>query len=293
VIGWGIWPVNWTDAAPQHLRADAREDYLRMAIANFSQTLNAEVAMKRWNELGPTAADTLAAIEANPAGQNPASIEAFKATVTSLEGAQAEEGGGGPNFLWAACLVTLLLGAALVGIYLFRSRGGPGETPASQAITVSRETERTDYESMGEQPPLGQFMTTYMLGDDLFDDSFSVDSPAGEFLGECGVGIAETIGVGDPKRVSAYEVWLFDKNDIQTVTKVLMSDYAYNDQTTRERLATKGEPILASPGSSIVLETATLRLVARVVDMSYGEGAMPENSHFDRLTLELAVWNKQ
>jgi hypothetical protein len=44
--------------------------------------------------------------------------------------------------------------------------------------------------------------------------------------GECGVGISETIGVGDPKKVTAFEVWLFDKNDIQTVTKVLMSAHA-------------------------------------------------------------------
>ena len=46
-------------------------------------------------------------------------------------------------------------------------------------------------------------MTTYMIGDDLYDDSFSIDSPSGEFLGECGVGISDTIGVGDPKKVTA------------------------------------------------------------------------------------------
>jgi hypothetical protein len=131
-----------------------------------------------------------------------------------------------------------------------------------------------------------------MLGDDLFDDSFSIDSPAGEFLGECGIGIAETIGVGEPKRVGSFEVWLFDKNDIQTVTKVLMSAHVYDDEATRQRLAAKGEPVLAEPGSQIALETATLQLAARVVDMSYGEGALPAESFFERLTLELAVWPK-
>ena len=63
----------------------------------------------------------------------------------------------------------------------------------------------------------------------VFDDSFSIDSPAGEFLGECGVGISETIGVGEPKKVTAFEVWLFDKNDIQTVTTVLMCKNAFED----------------------------------------------------------------
>jgi hypothetical protein len=136
---------------------------------------------------------------------------------------------------------------------------------------------------------MAQFMASYRLGDDLFDDSFSIDSPSGEFLGECGVGISETVGVGDPKKVSAFEVWLFDKNDIQTVTKVLMSAHAFLDETTRSRLAAKGEPILAEPGSESVLETQTLRLVARVVDMGYGEGALPDHSFFDRMVLELAV----
>ncbi|MFN2304059.1 MAG: hypothetical protein ACK2TV_10045 [Anaerolineales bacterium] len=140
--------------------------------------------------------------------------------------------------------------------------------------------------------PTAQFMTTYMLGDDLYDDSFSIDAPTGEFLGECGVGISETVGVGEPKRVTAFEIWLFDKNDIQTVTKVIMSAHAHEDEKIRIHLESKGEPILAEPGKQILLETATLQLEARIVDMEYGEGAAPDQSFFQRLTLELAVWPK-
>jgi hypothetical protein len=140
---------------------------------------------------------------------------------------------------------------------------------------------------------MAQFMASYKAGDDLFDDSFSIDSPSGEFLGECGVGISETIGIGVPKKVTAFEVWLFDKNDIQTVTKVLMSAHAFNDPTIRGKLEAKGEPFQANSGGQTVLETATLRLVARVVDMAYGQGALPESSYFDSLVLELAIWQKQ
>ncbi|MBP8858167.1 MAG: hypothetical protein KBG60_09095, partial [Anaerolineaceae bacterium] len=108
----------------------------------------------------------------------------------------------------------------------------------------------------------------------------------------CGVGISETIGVGDPKKVTAFEVWLFDKNDIQTVTKVIMSDHAWNDVAISQRLAAKGEPVLMAPGKQVLLETASLILEARVVDVAYGQGSLPANSFFDRLTLELAVWPK-
>ncbi len=143
---------------------------------------------------------------------------------------------------------------------------------------------------MGQGAPIAQWMTTYLVGDDLFDDSFSIDSLSGEFLGECGVGIADTIGVGEPKRVSAFEVWLFDKNDIQTVTKVVMSAHAMNDDTTSARLAAKGEPVLASHSQTIELLTKTLRMAVRVMDMDYGTGHLPENSFFQRITLELAIW---
>ncbi len=140
--------------------------------------------------------------------------------------------------------------------------------------------------------PVAHFMTSYVIGDDLYDDSFSIDAPNGAFLGECGVGISDTIGVGDPKKVTAFEVWLFDKNDIQTVTKVLMSSHAMNDDAIKQRLASKGEPILLEPGQQILLETATLQLEAKVIEMVYGQGALPSGSFVERLTLELSVWPK-
>ena len=92
--------------------------------------------------------------------------------------------------------------------------------------------------------------------------------------------------------MTAFEVWLFDKNDIQTVTKVLMSGHAFNDAPTFQRLQAKGEPCMVERGKQVVLETAALQLVATVSDAEYGQGALPENSYFDRLSLEIAVWPK-
>lgn len=194
------------------------------------------------------------------------------------------------------CGIGLLAIMAAAALLILRSRKPKAPVTAAQkarAATEAAKAQKTDFEAEGREPPLSQFMTTYIHGDNLFDDSFSIDSPAGEFLGECGVGITETIGVGEPKRVSAFEIWLFDKDDVQTVTKVLMSEHAFNDEATRQRLAAKGDPVMAKPDERIVLETAKLQLVARVVDMAYGEDALPNNSYFERLTLELAVWPKE
>ncbi len=199
------------------------------------------------------------------------------------------------SFLCGVGLLALILAALIFYFFSYRRGKAPKApaTAAQRAQAITQSTSTTDFAAEGEEEPLSQFMTTYVHGDDLFDDSFSIDSPTGEFLGECGVGITETIGVGEPKRVMAFEVWLFDKNDIQTVTKVLMSEHAYNDEAIRERLAAKGEPVLARPGEEIVLETAKLQMRARVVDMAYGEDALPAHSYFDRLTLELAIWPKE
>ena len=112
-------------------------------------------------------------------------------------------------------------------------------------------------------------------------------------MGECGVGVSETIGVGAPNKVTAFEVWLFDKSDIRTVTKVVMSDYAFSDEALRTKLAPKGEPMLAKEGAEAVLETKTLRIKARIVEAKYGAGNLPQNSFFDRLSIDLAAWVKE
>ena len=106
------------------------------------------------------------------------------------------------------------------------------------------------------------------------------------------MGISETIGEGEPDRVSAFEVWLFDKSDIRTVTKVLMSEYAFHDDAIRAKLAPKGEAVLAQPGSPIILETSGLRIQVDVAQLEYGEAELPPNSFFAQLVVELVAMAK-
>ncbi len=167
---------------------------------------------------------------------------------------------------------------------------GPVVVPAvSRAAGGARPVEKTAW--LGEtRPPLTQFASTYAFGDDRYDMSSSIETPSGDFLGECGVGISETIGAGLPEKVTALEVWVFDKNDVRTVTKVLMSDFAYNDPSIRAKLAPKGDAVLARKGEVVELKTQTLKINARIVDVVYGGGS-PANSYFQQVTLELATWS--
>ena len=46
----------------------------------------------------------------------------------------------------------------------------------------------------------------------------------------------------------------------------------------RAELAPKGEAVNIKPGSIVTLETQTLTVEARVIDLAYGSGALPPNS---------------
>ncbi len=48
----------------------------------------------------------------------------------------------------------------------------------------------------------------------------------------------------------------------------------------------------AENGAVVTLETASLRVEARVVDMTYGEGVLPAESYFERMTIELRALPK-
>ncbi len=60
VLGWGLWPVEWTNADLPNLRADLQQDYLRMTIDSYIQngsgglaaTANDELAVQRFQALG-------------------------------------------------------------------------------------------------------------------------------------------------------------------------------------------------------------------------------------------------
>jgi hypothetical protein len=297
IVGWGLWPVKVTEQTPELLRADLQEDYLRMAAESYARTNDPNEALRRWDDLGDAAGAAYVRLQANPGKVDPAVLQNFGGLVQTVRGpivpaSQAGGSGAMTNLVLYASIavVVVLLGAG--GMYLYRLlRKGPSTTTAvMQASQASRDAAKTNFEELGLAPPITQTMTTYVLGDDLYDESFSIDTGGGEFLGEYGVGVSETIGVGEPKKVAALEVWLFDKNDIKTATKVLMSQHAYNDPNIRARLEPKGDLNVVKKGEQVLLETETLQLLATVVDLEYGVGALPQNSYFERITLELAIW---
>lgn len=162
---------------------------------------------------------------------------------------------------------------------------------AKAAEIKARETAIVD-EQLGT--PIVRRMSVYIMGRGSYDDQVEIEDANNTFYGEAGATVAETIGEGSPEKVTAVEVWVFDKEDfVRTVNAVFASEYAYYDPAIRSRLEPKGQVLLIAPGATVTLETNLLKLQARVVEMDYGEGPLPPNSYFDNVTIEFVVWLKQ
>ena len=327
VLGWWLWPVQWSQAKPASLSnqpstnpAENRTymwSYLNFAATTYgTNSMSIEETAKFLGE-GWTVQDITAVLDqmiATNYAQNRVFLEKFKNDLNIY--VQAGNGQIGPpnapasasaiSSELAIALAILILLLIIVGAFLILRRlrsvkpqvtvVSPTPTPGEAAVVPAvsraaggaRPVEKTAWP--GEtRAPLTQFATTYAFGDDRYDMSSSIETSGGDFLGECGVGISESLG-GTPDKVTALEVWVFDKNDVRTVTNVLMSEYAFNDPALRAKLAPKGDAVLARPGEVVELKTQTLKINARIVDVVYGAGT-PANSYFQQVTLELATWS--
>ena len=185
-----------------------------------------------------------------------------------------------------------------------RMRGQTGVSDAATQKTIDAMRAARDAEAKAKAAPqsvdseLGEpvtrKMSVYLMGRGQYDDSFEIEDSNEMFLGECGAAIAETIGDGTPEKVTAIEIWLFDKDDfVRTLTGVFATTHAFNDPGIRSKLEPKGDVVVIQPGASLTLETNTLRLRATVIEMGYGTGpAVPPNSFLENTTIEIAVWQK-
>jgi hypothetical protein len=332
VLGWYVWPVEWTEATPADLSVPWQRTYLAMTAEAYALTGDAVAARERANALvGPNssqddiAANLQAMIEERTSVADIDGAARLQALWTAL-GAPATEPGSSPappvapsdpgllmSRLLRVCglviLVLVILAGLLLLVYFLQSRTTAG---ADAAPAFADEDEFDDEPAPAFVPPpvaaasdqsvpfgptlvqpppegqaVGPFVATYNLGDVDFDMSFGIESATGDFLGECGLGMAETIGGGDVQRVTAFEVWLFDKTDIRTVSVVLASAYAHSDAALRTKLASRGDIVLAQPGAEFSVKTSSLKLEGRILDMAYGSGDVPAQSYYTTFSVEL------
>lgn len=305
VFGWVIWPVSWTSADPHDLRQGQKEVYVSLVADSYSITSDGELVRQRMagfkkeeisEILGTLIAEREEAGDAE--GKRRLQYLGIALDVSPQAGAPAPEptpqpSAGGISSRIRSLLplcgvgVIVLLIVAVIVIIVFRFLQRSAEAPTERAGEQLLATARL------EEADLGHFETTYSFGDDGYDTSFNIEAPGpeGEFYGACGMGFSEIIGEGSPDKIVAFEIWIFDKMDmdnVQTVTKVLMSDFAFKNEILRAKMKDRGEAVLVEKGQTMTIDAVGLRLNAEIVDFAYGtDPSSPPNSYFETLTTEL------
>ena len=296
ILGWWLWPVRWVNADPWDLRQTYKKAYISMLADSYAFNRDAQLAKGR--VAGWDREELCQIITKLESGANEEERQRLDDLARALglkveigkEAIQTPVGATPPPVerpssplirrlvpvLGIFLAMVLFIAAAVAIVMIWRGRG--------EAIVSRQAAPSTE--------PLGHFVARYTLGQDDYDESLDIESPTGELLGECGLSIAETLGTGTPAKVTAFNLSLFDRGDIRTVTKVLVSEYAYGNEAIRDRLAVKGEPVLVEPGKRIELETQSLRVEARVIEAEYGDGTSPPKSYFSKLSVELTAWVK-
>lgn len=214
-----------------------------------------------------------------PAEEQPPQETTPQPTAPPIE---EDEGGGIPWFTVLFCLFLLVV-ILLIIYLLLKRRGLIGQQEPAKPEVV--------WEGEGV-PPLKQWTGTYTLGEDNYDEFFTIETEDGDFLGESGMGILEALPGTDPKQVVAFDVGLFDKTDIKTISKVLMSPYAYNDEEIRTKVDNNphAEAVLAEEGKQFNFESSAMRIEVSVDEVEYGEGG---ETYFEKLTVSLDVFVKE
>jgi hypothetical protein len=139
--------------------------------------------------------------------------------------------------------------------------------------------------------PLAEYLATYTADDKLFDLSFQIEKSA-DYLGECGLSVAKTTGTPS-NQATALEIWLFDARSSQTLSKILMSEFCYSQETLREELEKKGQTMPIRLEEIVTLETSELIAKARIEQVEYEVNDPHPKNAFKTVVIKIRVWRKK
>lgn len=168
----------------------------------------------------------------------------------------------------------------------------PRQREAEQWLPLTQPSAAPPKPSVVKKPAgvLDSFEAKYSLGENDFDRQFDIHLPDDTFLGQCGIFNADVLDeTGGVQRFSAFEIWLFDKDDPRQLSKFLLSEYAYQNQEMRDKLAAKGEVVLAKEGLTVALQSENLHISVTITGMSYAEDARFWHGVFSSLSVRFVA----
>lgn len=315
--------VQFYDGAPHQMRSEHQDQYIiGIAASKLANIYDDEGIRQLLERIDDPAERAERLIQRG--GQTAAALEQVIDVARVVEGRPAPSSGsllaailqiaGGVLIFVVVVNVFALVWGLLIGGYVERARltikrrmVGESDDDKRARETMEGERRRRDIaKQMLETTtdsdralgtPLVNKPSIYFKGR-AYDDSFAIEDADDMFLGETGATVARSIG--DGQDLSAVEVWLFDKDDfVKTLTKIFVSEHGYNDPATRSDLENRVDNpqtdiVVLRAGAEHIVESDNLIVKAKVADATPGtDPALPPNSHFESMTLQIQAWQKQ
>lgn len=315
--------VSFVDANPNRLNEGAQQQWLSMvAVGSSNSNLYGPEQTIQLAQAVPNPRAQIEAMIADP-NTSPQDVQALQALLTQLpadldtaEGtAQQISRPGILNVLFTVVILPLILMVVitivLVLVWRFliydnivapiQQRVAEAMDPelaaqnqrAREELKIQQEQRRLREElakeagdaELGE--PIMTQLAIFQTGRN-FDESYEIETEAGDFLGQSGAVIAEAVS----PTPSAIEVWLFDMFSSRNIAKVFVTPQANSDPSVRSRIeADVDNPatdiIVAEAGKALNIDTDKLRLQAKFASLN-----LDANGNFEKFNLQMRAWNK-
>lgn len=208
-----------------------------------------------------------------------------------------------PSF--SPMLICMYLPIIVVGLFLvvslfrlfapykflaFFKRPHPSKHQTSSSAALQRINQGTSSKPGKEAQPLTEYLVTYTANDKFFDLSFQIEK-ASRYLGEYGMAVAK-VSDANPGQATALELWLFDTQSAQTISKILASNFCFSQGKLRNELEQIGQVILIQAGETTTLETKEIKAEAKVMQVDYESNSLTPQSVFKKIVIQVEVWAK-
>lgn len=159
----------------------------------------------------------------------------------------------------------------------------------SNPASALRRTNQGTRSKLGkEEQPLTEYLATYIANDKFFDLSFQIEK-ASRYLGEYGIAVARVLDAKS-SQATALELWLFDTQGAQTISKILASNFCFSQESIRNELEQIGQVVLIQAGETTILETKGIKAEAKVLQVEYESDSLDPQSAFKKVVIQIEVW---
>ncbi|MGJ3240796.1 MAG: hypothetical protein ACFE0Q_18965 [Anaerolineae bacterium] len=314
-------PAVWTGGDPNRLNESSQRQWLLMtAVGTSAQNLYAPEQTAQLARAIPNPRAQIEAMLADPeVSENDKNalrslLNQLPPDIDSTSAPEIRSSNDLTNFLWAFVVpIILMVVLIVVVVLLWRFLIYDNlVAPVLQRIAEMRDPElaaqsqrsreelkiqqeqrrlREELSKQSSDAELGQAVMTqlaiYTPGR-TFDESYEIELESGEFLGQSGTVIAESV---DPDPI-AVEVWLFDMFSSKNIAKIFVTPQGYADPAIRSKLeADVDNPatdiVVADLNNVLTIDTEKLRLQAKFSILEINA-----NGRFENFNMQMRAWNK-